>query len=176
MARGKTTARSKRRTRQHVIADLGVNYLERRVLLRGFTIERIRHDYGIDLAMFTYNQSGEVESGRVLFQVKATDDLKLLADGSTISFRIERSDLKRWLREPDPLILVVYDGKHDRAFWLYVQAYFEVKRRMDLFTSPGRVTVHIPMANRLNQRAINRFARYRDNVLTQIEGRIRHAG
>jgi hypothetical protein len=39
----------KRRTREHVIADLSVNHVERQALLCGFSVERIRVDYGIDL-------------------------------------------------------------------------------------------------------------------------------
>ena len=66
----------KRRTREHVIADLSVNYLERLVLRCGWTVERSRHDYGIDLYMHTYNANGEVENGWIRFQVKATDRLK----------------------------------------------------------------------------------------------------
>ena len=38
----------KRRTREHVIADLSVNHLERVVLRAGHTVERFRHDYGFD--------------------------------------------------------------------------------------------------------------------------------
>ena len=44
-----------------VIADLAVNHVERQVLLCGFTIERIVHDYGIDVLMFTFDRNGETE-------------------------------------------------------------------------------------------------------------------
>ena len=50
----------KRRTRQHVIADLSANYVERCALLCGFSVERIRLDYGIDLIVHTYNRHGEI--------------------------------------------------------------------------------------------------------------------
>ena len=174
MAGKKPPGQRKTRTREHVIADLAINYVERQVLLCGFSVERVVHDYGIDLQMFTYNAKGEVEGGWVLMQVKATDHLRLLADRKTLAVSLDREDLKLWLREPDPLILVVYDGTADKAFWLYVQAYFEMKRPIDLFTAPGRVTVRIPTSNRLNRRAIQRFADYRDHVQAQIQGRIRH--
>jgi hypothetical protein len=49
----------KRRTREHVIADLSVNFVERQVLLCGYTVERVWHDYGYDLFLFTYNARGE---------------------------------------------------------------------------------------------------------------------
>src|SRR5438309_953040 len=48
----------KRRTREHVIADLSVNHVERFVLRCGWTVQRTTHDYGIDLSMETYNAAG----------------------------------------------------------------------------------------------------------------------
>jgi len=39
------------RTRGHVIADLGINQLERHILLCGHTPQRIQHDYGYDVFM-----------------------------------------------------------------------------------------------------------------------------
>jgi hypothetical protein len=68
-----STPTGKTRTRQHVIADLSVNYLERFILLSGYTLHRVHFDYGYDLAMTTYNQLGEVQPGLAFFQVKATD-------------------------------------------------------------------------------------------------------
>ena len=66
-------SRRKRRTRQHVIADLGVNHVERQALLCGFSVERMRTDYGIDLAVFTYDRQGRAENGCLFLQVKATE-------------------------------------------------------------------------------------------------------
>jgi hypothetical protein len=164
----------KTRTRQHVLADLAVNYVERQVLLCGHSVERIEHDYGIDLVMFTYTESGEIENGRVLLQVKGSDHVRRLKDQKTIALAISQEDLKLWLREPDPVILVLYDGTSDRAHWLYVQACFEAQRSIDLFRGQGKITVHIPTSNRLDRRAIRALARYREQVQAQITGRIRH--
>ena len=36
-------------------------------------LERVIHDYGIDLLLFTYDQSGEVENGEIRIQVKASE-------------------------------------------------------------------------------------------------------
>ena len=44
------------RTREHIIADLSVNFVERQVLLAGHTIERWYSDYGIDQVISTYDQ------------------------------------------------------------------------------------------------------------------------
>ena len=73
----------KRRTREHIIADLAVNHVERAVLRCGYTVERHWHDYGFDLLLYTYNNNGEYENGDVRIQVKATDHLKRKADGTT---------------------------------------------------------------------------------------------
>jgi Domain of unknown function (DUF4365) len=97
----------KRRPRQHIIADLSVNYVERYVLLCGYSAERVEHDYGIDLVIFTYDANGEIENGQIYVQLKATDKLSRLADDSVIAFPLQRSDLQLWLREPMPWILIV---------------------------------------------------------------------
>lgn len=113
----------KKRTREHVIADLGVHHVEGAILRCGFTAERIAHDYGLDLYMTTYGADGKAESGWVLFQVKATDHLTREADGATVICRVERADLNRWMGETYPVILVVYDAQADVEYWLYVQAH-----------------------------------------------------
>jgi len=165
----------KRRTRSHVIADLSANHVERFALLCGYSVERIAHDYGIDLILFTYDANGEIDSGQVFLQLKATDAPLLLADGVTISFTVERSDLELWLNEPMPVILVVYDASADRARWLYVQACFEARPDFD----PNRfdsqtLTVHLPPSNVLDTSALRLFAGFRDDVLRQVQGIIHH--
>jgi hypothetical protein len=81
--------RRKKRTREHIMEDLSVNHVERQALLCGHSVERIYRDYGIDLVMFTHAADGEVESGQVFLQVKATDKLKLRLGGKSIAFRVE---------------------------------------------------------------------------------------
>lgn len=71
MPRERHGAPRKRRTREHVIADLGVHYVEGLVLRCGFIAERIVHDYGLDLYMTTFDRKGWAESGWVLFQSAA---------------------------------------------------------------------------------------------------------
>jgi Domain of unknown function (DUF4365) len=152
----------KRRTREHVIADLSVNHVERYILRCGWTVERKQYDYGLDLYMETYNAHGEVENGWIWFQLKATDSLKRSADGRVVSLRLEWRDLLYWLNERRPIILVLYDARGDRAFWLYVQEYFRRKRWPKRTGKVTTVTVHIPMANVLDESAIRLFARFRD--------------
>jgi hypothetical protein len=156
------TTLKKRRTREHVIADLSVNHVERFVLRCGWTVERKRYDYGIDLVMDTYNARGEVENGWVRFQLKATDSLRRSADGTVIPLRLEWRDLLFWLNEREPVILVLYDARGDRAFWLYVQEYFRRQQWPKRSSKETTVTVHIPTANVLDEAAVRLFARFRD--------------
>jgi len=149
----------KTRTRQHVLADLSINFVERHVLLAGFSVLRVHPDYGYDLMMATYNENGEPESGSVYFQVKATDQLQLLKDGTTISWPVSRRDLKLWLQESYPVVMVVYDGKMDKAYWLSIHEYFAERSTADLFTTGEWINVHVPRSNRVNRQSILRMAR-----------------
>jgi hypothetical protein len=138
-------------------------------------VERVRHDYGLDLILFTYDRHGEVESGKVFLQLKATDRAQRVAGGRFVAYRLDRADLASWLAEFQPVILVVYDAPAERAYWLYVQAYFETLSGFDLRRAGQTVTVRVPTANVLDPEAIRTFARYRDRILAQVEGRVTHA-
>lgn len=158
----------KRRTRQHIIADLAVNHVERRALLCGFVVERLVHDYGIDLEVFTFNPRGEIEEGKILLQVKASDRPDIRPQSATLTFRTDRRDLVSWLNQPMPVVLIVSDVGRDSAYWLYVQSYFAKLEDFNLFTAGKTVTVQIPLGNRVNRTAMRRFARFRDRVLEQM--------
>jgi hypothetical protein len=67
----------KRRTRGHIIEDLGFNHVERQVLLAGFTVQEIIQDYGYDGFIQTFEDNGEAEYGHIYFQLKSTDFLKI---------------------------------------------------------------------------------------------------
>ncbi len=87
MARRRIPAERKLRTREHVLADLSANYVEKQALLCSFAAQRVQPDYGIDLMVQTFNRHGEVETGWMLFQLKATDRIKVVADGNALSCR-----------------------------------------------------------------------------------------
>src|SRR5438128_5255936 len=112
----------KRRTREHIIADLGVNHVEKCILECGWTVQRFNPDYGLDLLITTFNRRGEIENGDVRLQIKATDSIKKAAGGNAIAVRLTWRDMIYWLNEPSPVILVVYDAKSDQAWWLHLQA------------------------------------------------------
>lgn len=145
----------KRRTRQHVIEEMGVNFLERQVLRRAHQLQRPSlREYGWDAAMFHFSPDEQIENGEVRFQVKATDNLNIAGD--TIRCRVETADLHYWYWDEFPFVLVVYDAQRHRAFWLDVQSYVEQHPQA---LSPGRktVTVKIPVANSVNLRAVDRW-------------------
>ncbi len=48
LSRKEPAPRTKRRTREHVIADLSTNHVERHALLCGLSVERRVHDCGAD--------------------------------------------------------------------------------------------------------------------------------
>jgi len=158
----------KRRTREHIIADLSVNHIERHVLLCGHVLERMTHDYGIDLELFTFNKKGEMEEGKILLQLKATDRLQLRGDKATFAFRVERRDLVLWLAQPTPVILIVYNARKNIAYWLYVQSHFRKRKDFNLFKAGKTVTVTFSTANVVCSGAIRKFSHFRDRVLDQI--------
>ncbi len=168
----------KRRTREHVLAELGVNFIQKEILLKNHSSETIVHDYGIDLIMYTYNSEGEIENGQVEIQVKSTDNLATLKVSGEIAIRVELAHLKDWQFQPMPVILILYDSAEGgRAFWLYVQKYMNERREpVDLSADQDTVTLRVPVENRLDGNAIDEFRRFRDQVLAQVRGVISHDG
>lgn len=164
----------KKRLREHIIADLSANHVERYIFLCGYSVERVEYDYDFDLIVYTYDDNGEIENGQVFVQLKATDSIQTLGDKQTIAFSLNRSDLELWLSEPMPVILIVYDAQSNQAYWLYIQAYFEKLKGFNLSNMGKTVTVHLPKSNSINEDSIKRFARYRDKILEQIKEIIRH--
>ena len=152
----------KRRTREHIIADLSICFVEWQALTCGYVVERMRHDYGIDLELKTFNRLGEAEPGDVLIQVKATDGLSVREGQTSVSWPIERAHLVRWLQELLPVVVIVFDAKKTRAFWVCIQEYFDALPAFNIFAAGNTITLHVPLANRVSPRAMRTFARLRD--------------
>ena len=147
----------KQRTREHVIADLSVNHVERFALRCGFAVQRLSPDYGLDLQIITFDERGFREDGVLWMQLKATDHLQTSRDGKSALVRIERRDILSWMRELYPVILVVYDAARDLAYYLVIQ---------DYFAGPGvfaklsgtTVTVPVPRKNVVSEKAMQELA------------------
>ena len=164
--------RRKLRTREHILEDLSENYLERKVLLRGHLLRRPSRDYGVDVIMFHFSKNGELENGEVRIQLKATDGLRVVHDGQSVSFPVKVGHLRQWSLEIHPFFLIVYDAQNDRAFWLHVQAYVD---RFPEVLNPEqtRVNVRVPTRNLLTLKSIDHF---RKLSLRTIEEYRRHGG
>jgi hypothetical protein len=152
-------AERKRRTREHVIADLAVNHVERQVLLCGHTLQRIVHDYGLDALLTTFSRKGEAENGLVWMQVKATGHPDRLRQKDALAVRVERKHLLFWMGEVFPVIVVVYDVVRDRAHGLHVQEAFGGGKLFEAARSGARVTVRVPRAQVVDRDAIGEFRR-----------------
>lgn len=157
----------KRRTRQHVIEDLSENHLERKVLLKGHVLRRPERDYGVDVTMFHFSKDGELENGEVRFQLKATDHLKTIRQGTIVSIPVETRDLHYWALEIYPFILVVFDAHAERAYWLHVQEY--VSSHPEIVDSPrATVHVHIPVSNKLTVKSAQHFRKRSQEVVDSL--------
>ena len=155
----------KRRTREHVLADLSANHIERYALQCGFAVEELRQDYGLDLAIFTFDEQGYLESGVIWLQLKATDHVKTTRDGSVVLVRVDRRDILAWIAERNPVILVLYDAKLDRAFWLSIHSYFGNEQAFAKLRGKT-ITIPIPATNLINEKAMRDFVREKASVFT----------
>ena len=111
----------KRRTRQHVIADQSVNYVERFIIDEGHTAQRLERDYGYDLLLFTYDDQGYAEPGVAFLQLKASETLT--PSGSHYAYDLDIRDYHLWMAEDAPVVLILFDATRRRAYWLHVQPF-----------------------------------------------------
>jgi hypothetical protein len=146
---------------------LSVNFVEKQALLCGFAVERVQMDYGIDLLLHTFNRGGEVENERVLFQLKSSDRIVLSREHTTASCRVDRSDLLYWLGETMPVILVLYDARNDRAWWVHVQDHM-AGRHAQVFAGGRQPRLAIPTANVLDRKAMQLFARRKNAIVRAL--------
>jgi hypothetical protein len=142
----------KQRTRQHVIADLGVHFLEGFILEAGYTGQRLSSDYGYDLVMWTFDEQGYAEPGSVYFQVKARESLD--SRGSQYVFDLDIRDYNLWIRERMPVILILFDALRRRAIWLGIQHYFTADLERQPKKGAKSVRVFVPKRQAVNSRGI----------------------
>ncbi|MBK8940269.1 MAG: DUF4365 domain-containing protein [Polyangiaceae bacterium] len=108
-----------------MIADISANHVEFFALRKGFSVQRIQNDYGIDLQLATYDAKGYIENGWISVQLKATDTIKMRSKGTAVAFTADARDLRMWQKEIYPVILIAVRRQDCKAYWTYVQRYFE---------------------------------------------------
>lgn len=158
----------KQRTRQHVIADLSVNHVERIILDAGHTSQRLTPDYGYDLVLFTYDELGYLEPGSVYVQIKAGETLE--AVGSDYVFDLDIRDYNLWMLEEMPVILILFAASRRRAYWLWVQNYFKKDTDRQPKKGAKSVRVHVLQRKLVTQRAVARWRDLKRQALHRAKG------
>lgn len=163
-----------RRTREHVIAALSVNYVERFFLDRGHTVDRPAEDYGFDLIVNTFDDEGYVETGDIRIQLKASDSPDYSEDGSFASIPVALAHYHFWVGQPMPVFLVLYDAGRIAAYWLYIQSYFAADPSRRPKAGADSITIRIPVANAFTPTTVD-YARQRKNaIVDQARGIVHH--
>jgi uncharacterized protein DUF4365 len=159
-----------RRPQEHVNASLSENYVENFIYNAGHVVKTSRYDYGTDLFVETCDKRGYMETGFFRMQLKASKKPKYSKDGSYISFDVERKHYNLWIAEEFPVFLVMYDVKQSRAYYLYMQEYFEnVKKPKKTAKS---IAVRIPVKQKFTKNTLDVMRRKKLAVQKQM--RIKH--
>ncbi len=155
----------KQRTREHVIADLSVNFVERLVLKCGFVARRLVPDYGYDLQLDTFDEQGRLEDESILLQLKATDTAGRyeLATEARFSFPVSGKDYRRWIDAAMPVFLILFDAAIEEAYWLHVQDYHSTRQ---VGVEGDTIRVHVPQNHVLGVQTI-RMMRQRKQACVQ---------
>jgi hypothetical protein len=162
----KKAASRPRRTREHIIASQSHNHLEKFFIDKGHTVDRPTEDYGIDLFVSTFDEDGYAEPGNILFQLKASDNLKYSDDGSFISFKVETKHYDYWMKQPMPVFLILYDAIKTKAYWLYVQEYSATTKKPK--KNAETTTVRVPVANEFTAETVD-YTRGKKAAILELE-------
>jgi hypothetical protein len=152
----KPSSMRKQRTREHVIEDLGFNYVERQILYAGFTVERYASNNGDGhIGIFaTFNDLGEIETHLVEFQLKSKETIPFSEKKKSFIFDLSKQDLEAWLLDTNKMLLILYDAQNEVAYFEDLQVFF--KNNKLNFTKRGKfVRIFIPMTNLLTPQAIH---------------------
>ena len=160
----------KRRTREHVIADLSLHHVEGLALKCGYSVQRLVPDYGYDLWLATYNEVGEAEDSYVLLQLKASDSLRQykLAQEELFSFPVSAKDYRRWTEELLPVFFILYDAQQGEAYWLDVQEHAAAQQQG---TGGKSVQLHVPRRNILGVQTIRLMRQRKQQRIQDIHRR-----
>lgn len=165
-----------RRTRQHIIASLSRNYVERFILAKGHTVERRSDDYGFDLDMETYDGDGYIENGMIRIQLKATDRLEKLKLGDAVGYDIEMRHYELWIDEPGPVFLILYDARRKTAYWLHLQDYFAADPSRRPRRDAKTLRVHIPLANEFTEDTVDEMRARKAKNVVKVPQKERYRG
>jgi hypothetical protein len=158
----------KRRTREHVIADLSVHYVEGFILEEGHVAQQFDHDYGYDLLMSTYDERGYLEPGFTNLQLKAAETLDRVDAGYV--YDVDIRDYNLWMHERIPVILILFDVSRRRAYWLHIQAYFGEGTGRQPKRGAKTVRVRVPGRQSVTGRAVSKWRQLKWEAWSQVSG------
>lgn len=134
----------KRRTRQHIIEDLGFNHIEKQILLAGFSMYRHSlNDYGVDGFIQFFKPTGEIDAKVVNFQLKSTDHIQFSKSKQAFTFDLDVRDLEFWLSNQRQTLLILFDAQKEVAYFIDLAFYFQ-KNRENLQKVHKFVRVYLP--------------------------------
>jgi hypothetical protein len=161
----------KKRTREHVIAELSVNFVERLALKCGYVVQRSSPDYGIDLRLETFDEQGLLEWEHVSLQVKATDNIRRyeLSNQEWFSYPVSTRDYRIWSVTPLPVFFILYDGQMEEAYWLEIQKY---ERTQHPTLQGDTIHLHLPRNHVLGIETIRLMRRRKQQAVQLIQERL----
>jgi len=164
----------KKRTREHVIADQSLNFIQYFIINAGFTSESTTRDYEYDLTVNTFDSRGLIEPGNIYIQLKASETLVQHADGRSYVFDLDIRDYNLWIEEPMPVFLVLYEATSRKAFWLYFQQYIAGPKTPRPRANARTIRVRVPKANRVKTDFVRHARNRKAEILKQLGEFIKH--
>lgn len=156
----------KQRTAEHILADLAVHHLQGFVLRKGHVVEKISSDYGYDLVMFTFDSEGYIEPDMVLLQVKGRQTWEVV--DAEIVFDLSIKDFNLWRAESNPVVLVLYDGGKNQAWWVWIQQYFRLSTTRQPRKGAKHIRVRVPHTQRVDLSAIDGIRACKENARMRL--------
>jgi hypothetical protein len=124
-----------KRTQSHVTADIAVARVVSIFTDLGWACQTVEKDYGEDVFVQpSVNES--VDPFRLWVQVKGTEDAETLKNKEgRLVWRVSHEHILRWIRSLETVVVVLWDIKSDRGFWLKPREEFT---EWDCFLSENR--------------------------------------
>jgi hypothetical protein len=152
---------------------MSFHYLGYLIVRCGFTFEADRADYGYDGSIFTFDAQGQIENSYIFVQLKATDNIRMSHDKKYVHFRISKKDVDLWQDEIVPVYLVVFDSIEVRAYWIYLQKYFEQKGIRARKLKTDTITIELDAAQVVDESAVEAWRTDKAAVIARV-GQVSH--
>jgi len=87
-----------------------------------------------------------------------------MRSGAHFVFDLDIRDYNLWLAEADPVFLVLFDATRRRAYWLYVQRYFENDGSRQPRKGVKTVRVEVPGPQAISNRGVARMRQWKEEA------------